>query len=288
MLGRLVIASGSESHIGHRQALCARRRSGRLAARGRRLRRRRIVMGLPRRSSVSIVSDLRLGHVCMVMVVAIETGSQSHCHRCGHDGVGAHQYQRTPKARDLLCPTLPDPGPPCAHDDIALQKKHADASGPNSFRLTGGRSDGRSRDAGHDPQPRCPGVGRNPGCEYQSHRPRPGDEGPEQLEDGQCGEEHSRRPPIAPVHGCDAEVDDRRTDRSDRRTAGREPAIDLVLLGGRHRSTMTRGADRDEQQVITIGCRIRNRELRPTTLNRHGRLTPLGACRGPIRAATRL
>jgi len=178
---------------------------------------------------------LRLGRTSVVMlVVTLQAGRQAHRHGAGHHGVGAHQHQRPSETRDLFWLMLPRPRPPCAHDDVALQQQHTNARGPHCFRLTSGRPDGRSCDAGRHPQRGRARVGRNPGREDQGARPRPSDKGPNQLEHGECRKEDPRRQPIPPVHRRDGEMDHGRTQRSDRRAASSQPAIGLRRFFGGH------------------------------------------------------
>ncbi len=100
----------------------------------------------------AVVATLRLDRSTMVMVVVtLQAGYHTHCHRSSHYRVGTHQHQRPSKTRHLFWLILPRPRPRCAHDDVALQQQHSDTRSPHRFRLTRGRPHRRPRDAGHDP-----------------------------------------------------------------------------------------------------------------------------------------
>lgn len=98
-----------------------------------------------------VVIALSLGHITMVVMVPLKAGNESHRHRPGHQSVGAHQHQRSADTRNLFWLILSRPRPHRTHDDVGLQQQHGYAGGPDRFRLTGRRSEGRPHDAGHHP-----------------------------------------------------------------------------------------------------------------------------------------
>ena len=143
-----MIAAGLEPHIRHGQpSFVGSRRDMRLVRTTARWRkgRRSVMVTLHMRIVCDLAFAFRLGRSTVIVVMALQTGSQPYRDRGSHHGIRAEKHQRSPETRNLFVARPTKPRPPCTHDYVALQQQHAYAGGLDRFTLTGVGPEGCAR-----------------------------------------------------------------------------------------------------------------------------------------------
>lgn len=118
-----------------------------------------VVMALRVRFMESRVFALRLSHFAVVMVT-LQTRSQSHRHRPGHHGARPYQDKRLAETGNIFATVAREPRPPGTHNDIALKQQNRDPGSLHRLGLTGVRAEGDTHGPGHDPQRSRSGIRR--------------------------------------------------------------------------------------------------------------------------------
>ena len=203
--------------------------------------------------------------------VVVVLRARSHPYRRGgsNHGANAARHHGAYEARQWFGSAAAVPRPARTHDDVALEQEHAEPGGVHNFGFAGVRAEGHAFSPRLSPKRCGTDIGRDPDSEYCRGRPNPHHERPNQLEQGNRGEEQASRCPILPVRRKDGEVNHRCAERRYPRKSSSQPAIGLRRNLRFHSSDNDIARPKSDASTSHLNCY----EIR-STLFRWGDIVP--------------